>query len=62
MRARQVAWRGSICRYIEIVDIVGDEAGGCELASNEKLASFAAWDFHCPRPFFLSGDSLCKAY
>ena len=51
------------CRYIEIVEIAGNEANGfSELAINDELASFAAWDFHCLHPFFSSGDSLCKAY
>ena len=61
MRVRQVHHR--FCRYIEISDIAGKEANGfSELAINDDLASFAAWDFHCLHPFFPSGDSLCKAY
>ena len=61
MRVRQVHHR--FCRYIEINDIAGKEANGfSELAINDDLASFAAWDFHCLHPFFPSGDSLCKAY
>ena len=58
MWVRQVHRR--FCRYIEIVEVVGNEADGfSELAINDELASFAAWDFHCLHPFFSQAAMHC---
>ena len=57
MWVRQVHHR--FCRYIEIVEIAGNEAKGfSELAVNDD-ANFTAWDFHCLHTFFFQAAIQC---